>query len=70
MNTNTLPHVNDRMFFINKEVIVMKVFSIFQLAEVRYAYSFNTFMVDIKVLRQDADESSSISIKLLGGIDK
>ncbi len=48
----------------------MKVFSIFQLAEIRYACSLATFMVDIKVLRQEADKSSSISIKLLGGTVK
>ncbi|MED4599683.1 MULTISPECIES: hypothetical protein [Paenibacillaceae] len=70
MSTGTLPRVNERLFFFDKEVIVVKVFSIFQLAEIRYACSLATFMVDIKVLRQEADKSSSISIKLLGGTDK
>lgn len=70
MSSSTLPRVNDRLFFIDREVVVVRVFSIFQLAEIRYACSIVTFMVDIKVLRQEADDSSSISIKLLGGIDK
>ncbi|WP_144027318.1 hypothetical protein [Paenibacillus selenitireducens] len=66
--TTTLPRENDQMFFINKEVIVVKVFLSFQLVEVRYLSSFDTFIVDINVLYQYADERSSISIKLLGGV--
>lgn len=61
--------VNDKMFFINKEVVILKILPIFQLAEVRYLRSISSFMVDINSLRKSADESSSLSIKLLGGLD-
>ncbi|CAH8713373.1 hypothetical protein M5W83_26735 [Paenibacillus thiaminolyticus] len=66
--TTTFPRKNDHLFFINKEVIVVKVFLSFQLAEVRYLSSFDSFIVDINVLNQYADKRSSISIKLLGGV--
>ncbi|MGG4196531.1 hypothetical protein ABEW50_24180 [Paenibacillus jamilae] len=66
--TTTLPRENDHLFFINREVIVVKIFLSFQLAEVRYLSSFETFIVDINVLNQYADKKSSISIKLLGGV--
>lgn len=54
-------------FFVDKQVIVIKVFLNFQLAEVRYLSSNDTFIVDINVLNLSADQRSAISIKLLGG---
>ncbi len=66
--TATVPRKNDQLYFINKEVIVLRVFVSFQLAEVRYLSSIETFIVDIHVLHQSADETSSLSIKLLGGV--
>lgn len=66
--TATVPRKNDQLYFINKKVIVLKVFLSFQLAEVRYLSSLETFIVDINVLHQNSDERSSLSIKLLGGV--
>lgn len=59
---------NDRMFFIDKEIIILKIFEIFQLAKVRYLDSIHTFMVDLKALSDKADITNSISIKWLGGV--
>ncbi|PQP83596.1 hypothetical protein C0Q44_02580 [Paenibacillus sp. PCH8] len=61
-----LPQINDQFYFIDKLVVIVKVFLNFQLAKVRYILSVETFIVDINVLKLDADYSSSISIKLLG----
>lgn len=68
MITKNLPQVKDRMFFMDKEIIILKLFNIFQLAEIRYIYSPMKFMVDVNVLSQSPDDSSSISVKLLGGV--
>jgi hypothetical protein len=68
MNTKKIPNVNDRMFLMDKEIIVLKVFITFQLAEIRYLNSSNKFAVDINALSSVPDNSSSISIKILGGI--
>lgn len=69
MGTKNLPQINDRMFFVNKEIIVLKIFETFQLAQVQYLYSPIKFMVDINVLGRYPDESSSISVKALGGVN-
>jgi hypothetical protein len=61
--------INDRTFFINKEVVILNIIPTFQLAEVRYVCSFTSFMVDVNALSETADESSSLSIKLLGGLE-
>lgn len=66
--TATVPRENDQLFFIDKEVIIVKVYLNFQLAKVRYLSSADTFMVDFHVLQPYADERSSLSISLLGGI--
>lgn len=66
--TATVPRENDQLFFINKEVIIVKVYLNFQLAKVHYLGSMDTFIVDIHALQQNVDERSSISISLLGGV--
>jgi hypothetical protein len=68
MFNKTLPQINERMFFMDKEIIVIKVFEIFQLAEIRFLYSSKRFAVDINALSREPDMTSSISIKTLGGI--
>ena len=61
-----LPQINDQFYFIDKLVVIVKVFLNFQLAKVRYILSVETFIVDINVLKLEANYSSSISIKILG----
>ncbi|MDN8593345.1 hypothetical protein Q0V21_31930 [Paenibacillus sp. 11B] len=61
-----LPQTNDHLYFIDKLVVIVKVFLDFQLAKVRYLNSTETFIVDINVLKLTADHRSSISINLLG----
>ncbi|OME78659.1 hypothetical protein BK120_23250 [Paenibacillus sp. FSL A5-0031] len=64
----TVPRENDQLFFIDKEVIIVKVYLNFQLAKVRYLSTTDTFMVDFHVLQPYVDERSSLSISLLGGV--
>ncbi|MEN1987098.1 hypothetical protein [Paenibacillus hubeiensis] len=61
-----LPQPNDQLYFVDKLVVIVKVFLDFHLAKVRYLNSTETFIVDINVLKLIADNRSSISINLLG----
>jgi hypothetical protein len=65
-----LPMVNEKMFFMNKEVIVVKIIKNFNLAKVKYTNSNNTFAVDVHALTKNPDMTKTISIKVLGGIYK
>lgn len=62
------PYINQKMYLIDKEVIILKIFYVFHLAEVRYLDSPRSFMVDFNVLLEFPDRSSSISIRLLEGV--
>ncbi|MFD1175781.1 hypothetical protein ACFQ3W_05605 [Paenibacillus puldeungensis] len=66
--TATEPRENDQLFFIDKEVIIVKVYPTFQLAKVHYLGAMDTFMVDFHALLPYADVRSSLSISLLGGV--
>ncbi|KUP25781.1 hypothetical protein [Paenibacillus sp. DMB5] len=66
--TTTVPREDDQLFFIDMEVIIVKVYPNFQLAKVRYLGAVETFMVDYNVLQPYADVRSSLSISLLGGV--
>ena len=70
MIAKNLPQINDTLFFVNRVIIVLKIFETFQLAQVRYLDSPVRFMVDFNMLSQCPDESNSISIKVLGGVER
>lgn len=60
--------VNDeRMFLMDKEVIILKIFKEFNLAKVKYLNSDVLFSVDIHSLNKEPDMTSTISIGILGG---
>lgn len=63
-----LPNINDKKYLFDKEVIIIKVFHVFHLAEVRYLDSSHSFIIDYNALQDFLDRSSSISIKLLDGV--
>lgn len=62
------PRVNDRMFFGNLEVVVLRIIEPVQLAKVKLYSSSKTFMVNLCALQNMPDTSSSISISILGGV--
>ncbi|UHA73284.1 hypothetical protein [Paenibacillus sp. 481] len=69
MNINAAsPRGNDRIFFGNEEVVILKTYDLFQLAKVKYNSSSSIFMVDISALQYQPDSSSSISISILGEV--
>jgi hypothetical protein len=67
---SNLPKVNEKMFLINKEVVVLKVIEVFRLAQIQYLGSLEKYVVDIGALSSIPDKSNSISIKILGGVMK
>lgn len=65
-----LLEVNNEMYLIDKEVVILKIFHVFHLAEVKYIDSSQTFMIDYNALSVDADMSNVISLRLLDGVSK
>lgn len=60
---------NKKYFFMNKEVTIIKIYSIFQLAKIRYLNSDEQFIVALSSLTNKISNIKTLSIKLLGGID-
>lgn len=55
---------------MHREVIVIKVikvYTLFRLAMVRYLDEMKEFCVDVCALSQEPDFTNSISLKILGG---
>ncbi len=65
-----LPEIDERMFFMNQEVIIVKIISTFNIAKVKYVNSSIIFSVDIHALNNKPDITKTISIGILGGIGK
>lgn len=64
MNAQNLPKIGDKPFLMNREVIVIKVYSLFRLIKVRYAEETKEFYVDIYALTDKPDYTNSISLEL------
>jgi len=69
LNVNNLPKEKDAMFYLDKEITVLKVFLEFRFARVEYVQSHRQILVDINALSFFPARGSSISIKLLGGVE-
>ena len=67
MNAQNLPKVGDRPFLMHREVIVIKVYTLFRLVMVRHLDEMKEFCVDVCALSQEPDFTNSISLKILGG---
>lgn len=65
-----IPSVSEKMFFMDKEVIVVSIIQNFSLAKVRYLSSNFVFVVDIHALNREPDMTKTISIGIMGGISK
>ena len=68
LHTERLPTVNQKMFLMNKEVVILKVYSEFNLAKVNYINCDVKFVIDIHALSEYPDLANTISIRVLGGV--
>lgn len=62
-----LPAVDEKVFFMNKEVVIVKIFKNFNLAKVKFLDSSTIFSVDIHALSKEPDMTNTISIGILSG---
>lgn len=64
MNAHKLPNKGDRLYLMNREVVVIKVYSLFGLVSVRYLEDTKEFCVDACALSNEPDYTNSISLRL------
>lgn len=67
MYAQNLPKIGDKLFLMHREVVVIKVYSLFGLVKVRYTEEIEGFYVDICALTNKPDYTNSISLGLLRG---
>lgn len=70
MSIQNPPKMGNTLFLMHREVIVIKVikvYTLFRLAMVRYLDEMKEFCVDVCALSQEPDFINSISLKILGG---
>ena len=68
MSIQNPPKMGNTLFLMHREVIVIKVikvYTLFRLAMVRYLDEMKEFCVDICALSREPDYTNSISLKLL-----
>ena len=69
MSIQNPPKMGNTLFLMHREVIVIKVikvYTLFRLAMVRYLDEMKEFCVDVCALSQEPDFTNSISLKILG----
>lgn len=67
MNIKNHPKIGDRLFLLHKEIVVIRVCTLFGFVTVRYLDEMKEFCVDVCALSQEPDLTNSISLKILGG---
>lgn len=67
MSIQNPPKIGDTLFLMHREVIVIKVYTLFRLVMVRYLDEIKEFCVDVCALSQEPDFTNSISLRLLKG---
>lgn len=67
MTVQNLPNKGDKLYLHHREVIVLKVYEIFQLIKIHYLEESVGFFVDICALTEQPDTTNSISLGLIGG---
>lgn len=67
MNIQNPPKIGDTLFLMHREVVVIKVYTLFRLVTVRYLDEMRGFCVDICALSRTPDYTNSISLKILKG---
>jgi hypothetical protein len=65
MTVQDFPNKGDKLFLMHKEVVVIKVYSIFRLIKIRYREESFEFFVDASALSTTPDFTNSISIRML-----
>lgn len=65
-----IPRIGEKMFYMDKEVIIVKVIQDFSLAKIKYLNSDSVFVVDIHALKREPDITKTISIGIMGGVNK
>lgn len=67
MNIQNSPKIGDTLFLMHREVVVIKVYTLFRFVIVRYLDEMKEFCVDVCALSREPDYTNSISLKLLKG---
>lgn len=67
MNSQKLPNKDDKLYLMHREVVVIKVYSLFKFVSVRYSEETKEFCVDICALSYEPDYTNSISLRLFKG---
>ncbi len=67
MTVQDLPSIGDKMYLLQREVTVTKVYLIFQLIKIYYTEDHVEFFVDISAVTKCPDTTNSISLRLLRG---
>ena len=65
MNIQNPPKIGDILFLMHREVVVIRVYTLFRLVIVRYLDEKMEFCVDVCALSLEPDYTNSISLKLL-----
>lgn len=65
MNIQNSPKIGDTLFLMHREVVVIKVYTLFGFVMVRYLDEVKEFCVDVCALSREPDYTNSISLKLL-----
>ncbi|MDF3005319.1 MAG: hypothetical protein K0S22_1791 [Oscillospiraceae bacterium] len=59
-----LPKIGEKCYFMQKEVIIIKVWDYFHLAEIKEVSSEQSLLVDVCTLTLKPDSTNSISLRL------
>lgn len=60
-----LPNIGDKLYFLQREIIVKKIYENFQLLKIQFVGESDEFFVDICAVNDIPDNTSSISLRLL-----
>lgn len=63
----SLPMIGETFYFMNKEVMVIKIWDYFHLVKISDLIDGHCFCVDICTLTLNRDFTNSISLNLFGG---
>ena len=67
MSIQNPPKMGDTLFLMHREVIVIKVYTLFRFVIVRYLDEMKEFCVDICALSHMPDYTNSISLNVFNG---
>lgn len=70
MNIKRFPQTNNIYYFIDRQIIILKIFMQINMAKVKYLDTFEELVIDLNVLSSQPINEISISIKWLGGADQ